>query len=133
MGFPSWPRFAIMRTTVFMLSKTKTQGMPKTLKTSQYAADERLIAHVVVEFRIYPPGVFQSSYKAVSGSPGNMSEWKLTPLSSIYLQVLSRQALESPDGFLFAHLLFLANALHSLVEDAIAALVGILLVFSHSF
>ena len=95
----------------------------KTLKTSQYAADERLIAHVVVEFCIYPPGVFQSGYKAVSGSPGNLSEWKLTPLSPIHLEVLSRQSLKPPDGFLFAHFLLLADLLYPLVEDAVAAFI----------
>ncbi len=96
---------------------------PKTLKTSQYAADERLIAHVIVEFRIYPPGVFQPGYKAVSGRPGNLSEWELTSLSPIHLEVLSRQSLKPPDGILLCHLLLLADELHPLVENAVTTFI----------
>ncbi len=102
------------------------------LKASQYAPDEGLITHVVMKLWIYPPGVFHSANEAVSGSPGNLSKWKLTSLSPVYLKILSWQTLKSPDGFLLRHLLLLADPLHPLVEDAVATLVWVLWIFPYS-
>jgi len=94
------------------------------------AADECLVSHIVDIHREYFS--LPTKQYLVLGSPTceDLGEWKLSPFSPIHLKVFTRQSLESPDSFLLRHFLLPADALHPLVEDAVATLIGILCILS---